>query len=357
MKKIKIGVISCGGTIAMEKGDSGALEPKKDLDEVLSAANHVAIEEKIEIPTGNKLELFKLDSVNLNPEHWRKIISSVEELQKKCDGILIIHGTDTMAYSATAVGLALSEKIKVPVIFTGAQSPIHETGSDARSNLERSFLVLEKAAEDGVAECMIFFGDEAYRGVCARKRSESDFKGFESSSVRPLYITDGFGVKETWATRKRADVLKTKKIIGVEIKNEFSKGVIIISAVPGLEAEALMTIASKNSTRAIILNSLGTGNIPSLEGDYNLVPVIERITRQLNKPVIITSPFIGGNTNLDIYLTGKLAKNSGAIDAGRMTAEATLVKTRLLLAQPKFSSNEEFKKALTTDFTGETGRI
>ena len=256
-----------------------------------------------------------------------------------------------------AQGKITLDKIKVPVIFTGAQRPIHETGSDAKPNLERSFQVLDKAAKAGVAECMIFFGDEAYRGVCSRKRSESDFKGFESPSVRPLYVTDGFGVKETWPSRRPADALKTKKNLGIEIKNDFAKGVVILSAVPGLEAEVLMAIASRATTRAIILNSLGAGNIPSLEGDYNLVPAIEKITRKLGKPVIISSPFVGGDTNLDIYLTGTLAKESGAIDAGKMTAEATLVKTRLLLAQPEFTSQNAFKKALATDFAGETGRL
>lgn len=356
-RKLKFAVISCGGTIAMEKGSRGVLEPKKNLDEVLCAANISSLEGKMVIPNENKKELFKLDSVNLNPEHWSQIISAVERLQDQSDGIVIIHGTDTMAYSATAVGLALADKIKVPVIFTGAQSPVHETGSDAKANLERSFLVLDQAARDGVAECMIFFGNEAYRGVSSRKRSESDFNGFESPSVRPLYVTDGFGVKETWPSRKHSDILKTKKNIGIEIKNDFSKGVVILSAVPGLEAEVLMAIASKDTTRAIILNSLGAGNIPSLEGDYNLVPAIERITHELGKPVIISSPFIGGDTNLDVYLTGTLAKESGAIDAGKMTAEATLVKTRLLLAQPEFASQDAFKKALSIDFAGETGRF
>ncbi len=356
-RKLKFAVISCGGTITMEKGSRGVLEPKKSLDEVLSAANLEALESKMVVPDDNKEELFKLDSVNLNPEHWRQIISSVEKLQDQSDGIIIIHGTDTMAYSATAVGLALADKIKVPVIFTGAQRPVHETGTDAKPNLERAFQVLDKAARDGVAECMIFFGDEAYRGVCSRKRSESDFKGFESPSVRPLYVTDGFGVKETWPPRKPADALKTKENLGIEIKNDFAKGVVILSVVPGLESDVLMAIASRDTTRAIILNSLGAGNIPSLEGDYNLVPAIKKITRQLGKPVIISSPFVGGDTNLDIYLTGTLAKESGAIDAGKMTAEATLVKTKLLLSQPRFASHDAFKKALATDFAGETGRL
>lgn len=357
-RKFNFAVISCGGTITMMPDANGVLEPKKTINEILADANLQDLLGKVDIAPKNREELFKLDSTNLNPEHWKQLITSIERLQDTCDGILVFHGTDTMAFSATAVGLALSQRLKVPIVFTGAQSPIAETGSDARSNVERSLLVLDRAARAGVVECMLFFGDEAYRGVNSRKRSEADFRGFESPSVQPLFVTDGLGVKATWPARKASDVERSKDEIGVNLKNEFSKGVISVSVVPGLEADVLMAIAERESTRAIILNSLGVGNIPSLDGEFNLIPTVSRTVHDLGKPVIITSPFVGGDTNMDVYLPGTRAKEAGAIGAGRMTAEATLVKTRLLLAQPEFSGSQEaFKKALATDFAGETGSL
>jgi len=127
----------------------------------------------------------------------------------------------------------------------------------------------------------------------------------------------------------------------------------VISIIPGLEADILLTIAQIPTTKAIILNSLGAGNIPALPGPFNLIPTILTITKKLHKPVIIASPFVGGNTNMDIYLPGLLAKEAGSINVGKMTSEATVVKTRLLLGQPNFDL-KSLHKALTLDFAGET---
>lgn len=357
-KKLRFAVISCGGTILMAPNGNGVLVPIKTIHDLLSEVNLSALKDKINIGLEKRMEIFKEDSANFNQEHWKQIIEVIEKTQDEFDGILIFHGTDTMAYSATAAGLVLSTNLKVPVIFTGSQVSNGNTGSDAKANVERAFLVLYQAAVDGVRECMIYFGEEAYRGVTSRKRSESDFRGFESPSVRSLYVVGGLGVKSKWQTRKAADIKKSKKRIGITIKNDFAGGIVVLSAIPGLEADILMAIAELDTTKAIILHSLGAGNIPALEGKYNLIPVIEKITRKLGKPVIVTSPFVGGTTNMDLYLPGKLAKAAGAINADKMTVEATVVKTRLLLAQPEFSKSQKaFSKAFATDFAGETCTI
>jgi L-asparaginase len=358
VKKLNFAVISCGGTITMEPSEKGVLEPKKSIDEILAEINLTSLSNEITIPKELRIELFKFDSADLNSEHWEQIITTIENLQDKCDGILVLHGTDTMSYSATATGLVLSQKLRVPVIFTGSQSPIDETGSDGKTNVERSLLILQKTVEDKTIECMIFFGDKAYRAVSSRKRSESDFDAFESPSVRPLYIVGGLGVRSILSGRKAEDVELSKNRIGISLRNKFAKGVIILPIIPGLEANVLMTIAEKDTTNAIILYSLGAGNVPALEGENNLIPSIGKITKELNKPVIIASPFVGGSTNMDIYLPGLLAKNAGAINAGKMTSEATVVKTKLLLAQPEFANSlEKLQHALLADFAGETGNV
>lgn len=353
-RKLNFAVISCGGTIGMEPSEDGkGLTPKKSIDDILGEVNLSSLTGRMEIPPENKRELFKLDSSNLNPEHWKQLIREIEVLQEKCDGIIIFHGTDTMAYSATATGLVLAGKIKVPIIFTGSQKRIGETGNDAKSNVERSFLVLDKAARDGVKECMIFFGDKTLRGTNSRKRSEADFEGFETPGTRPLYVTDGMGVRSTWPARTEKDVTASRDRIGVDIRNEFSRGVVIVSVVPGLEADTLMAIAERDTTKAIILRSLGVGIIPALEGDFDLIKPVRRIIRELGKPVILASSFVGGDTNMDVYEVSAAAKEAGVIDAGKMTEEAVLVKTRLILAQPEWQAQEAFRKVFRTEFAGE----
>ncbi|HEX8932059.1 MAG TPA: asparaginase domain-containing protein, partial [Patescibacteria group bacterium] len=348
-------IISCGGTITMELGAKGALEPKKTINEILKEINVNLSSNQFTIPENKRIELFKLDSADLNPSHWQKLIQKIEELQTDCDGILIFHGTDTMSYSATAVGLTLAQKLTVPIIFTGAQSPLGEAGSDGKTNIERAFLVLQKAAQDKVTECMIFFGHEAYRAVNSRKKSESDFQAFESPSVKPLYMVGGLGVKSFRLSRNSQNI-KSKKTLDFKLKNDFASGVVVLPIIPGLEADILLKLAQNEKTKAIILISLGAGNVPALEGEFNLIPIVAHITHQLKKPLIVASPFVGGSTNMDVYLPGLLAKEAGAINAGKMTTEATVVKTRLLLAQPTIINDpDKFQKALTYDLAGETG--
>lgn len=337
----------------MEKGRNGALEPKKTIGDILRAINLKEISSRIQISSENRVELFKLDSTNLNQSHWRQIINCVEKMQDSCDGILIFHGTDTMAYSATAVGLTICQKLKIPVVFTGAQKPIGEVGSDATSNVERSLMVVEKAIENKVIEVMIFFDNLALRGVNSRKRSESEFNAFETPNYSPLFVVDGMGVRIGIVGRKHEDIVRSKNKIGVNLRNEFSNGIIPLSIVPGLELEALIAIAERDFCQVVILNSLGVGNVPS-EGKYSIVSAIDRIVHKMKKIVIVTSPFVGGSVNMKVYLPGKLAMEAGAIDAGSMTAEATLVKTRLILAHPEFGrSVDSFRKALLLNFAGE----
>lgn len=339
----------------MEPNARGILEPTKTVNSVLAEINLSALRDYINVVIERKLEIFRLDSSNLNPEHWLQIIQAIETIQEDCDGIVVFHGTDTMAYSATAAGLMLASSLKVPVVFTGSQVSNGVTGTDTKSNVERAFLTLYQAATEGVKDVMIFFGYEAYRGVNSRKRSESDFQGFESPSVPPLYVTGGLGIKSMLPPRIAQDVVNSRERIGINLQNSFASGVVLLTTMPGLEPDIVLSIAALEETKAIILHSLGAGNIPALEGKYNLIPAIYTITHKLKKPVIIASPFAGGTTNMDVYLPGSMAKNAGAINAGKMTTEATVVKTRLLLAQPEFNKSlEAFQKGLETDFAGET---
>lgn len=353
VNKLRFAIISCGGTITMEPGEKGALEPKKTINQVIANLNLTTLAQKITLPEELRIELLKLDSADLNHTHWQTMISTIESLQSHCNGILVLHGTDTLSYSATATGLALAQKLTVPIVFTGAQSSLEETGNDGLANIERSLLVLEKAARDGVVECMVFFGDKAYRSVNSRKRNEAEYNAFESPSVHPLYITTGLGVKTNMQGRTIRDIHRAQKNIPFSIQNTFADGVVVVSIIPGLETETLLAIAKHKKTKAIILNSLGAGNIPALPGKFNLIPALLTIIHELKKPVIVASPFVGGSTDMEAYLPGLLAKEAGVINAGKMTAEATIVKTRLLLGQPKISL-VAIHQLLALDFAGET---
>ena len=129
----------------------------------------------------------------------------------------------------------------------------------------------------------LFFGDKAYRGVNSRKRSEAEYNAFESPSIHPLYITTGLGVKRNFKGRTAKDIAHSQKIIPFTIHNAFSDGVVVLTIIPGLEAEILLALAQQKTTKAIILNSLGAGNIPALPGRFNLIPALLTIIHELKK--------------------------------------------------------------------------
>jgi L-asparaginase len=364
------GVLMMGGTLAMEKNEHGRLVPAKNLSSLLSRVNLPSGE--YNLPTDLQQEVVNIDSTNMNQRHWERAISRLEKMQDQCDGILIPHGTDTMAYTASALGLAA--RLKVPVVLTGAQLPIDESGSDAPTNLERSLQTLKKAVQDGAAESMVFFDKEAFRGLTSFKVNEADIHAFDTASTPAIYNFNAWGVNRNGspitaeqAARNRYEV---REVLSHEIEPNFSHELIGLELKPGITAEGLKHIAGFPGYRAIILKSFGAGNVPSSENSedilFNLIPAIFEITYNLGKPVIITSPFRGGNTNTGVYESGDRAVKAGAIDAGRMTDEAAYVKASLLLGQKHFSPDsfvkdyatrmDEFEELFRMDFAGETSK-
>ncbi|HVZ11964.1 MAG TPA: asparaginase domain-containing protein [Patescibacteria group bacterium] len=366
------GVLMMGGTLAMEPNARGVLAPAKNLSYLLSQIT--LPEGEFNLPANLQSEVINIDSTNMNSRHWEMAIRAIEELQEKCDGILIPHGTDTMAYTASAIGLAMKSRLRIPIVLTGAQLPIGVEGTDARTNLERGFKTLKKAVEDGSVEPMIFFNIEAYRGLTAFKYKEAEFDAFTTASPTSVYRANAFGIARNAQPRTLEHVIESNKslseIFPGEIETTFSNEVIGIELKPGLTAEAVEWIAQYPGCRALLLKSFGAGNVPGSHEQedvlYNLIPAIKKITDEMGKIIVVTSPFRGGNTVTQVYETGIQAIEAGAIDAGKMTDEAAYIKTCLLLGQEHFNKEnfetdqkermDLFKKLLKHDFAGETGR-
>lgn len=181
MKK-KIKILGLGGTITMIPDPStGVLKPAKNVKEI---SNLIPFLGKIGDITFQEIE--NIDSTNINPNHWTKLAKKVAEIYQDCDGIIITHGTDTMAYTASALSLALGRGLKISVVFTGSQLPLVACGTDARFNLESAVKTIIQASNENIAEVMIVFSDRVLRANRTIKTSEAKFPAFDSPAFPHL---------------------------------------------------------------------------------------------------------------------------------------------------------------------------
>jgi len=341
--KKKIIILGFGGTIAMVPDTNGILKPAKSIDEILSIVPTLREQADIRFE-----QIENLDSTNINPTHWKKLILKISEVCDQYDGIIITHGTDTMAYTASAVSLGLGRGLKIPIIFTGSQLPLVSFGTDARFNLENSMKALLRAIEGSINEVMIVFSDRVLRASRAIKTSESKFAAFDSPAYPDLAYVNAVGVSfnpNAFTVEKESQFL---------IKPDFQKGIFAIDLVPGLDPKLFLEFLKSGSCTGVLLKSLGAGNVPSF-GEYSLIPVIEEATK-MNIPVLISTKFVGGNTHPEIYEPGKLAVNAGAIPTGDLTDVMAQVKFMWALALGH-KSHAELREVINTSFVGEiTGK-
>ncbi|MBI4599582.1 asparaginase [Candidatus Uhrbacteria bacterium] len=340
MGKRKVAILGFGGTIAMVPDSSGILKPAKSVEEIIAIVPSLK-----EMADVSFQELERRDSTNINPSHWTKLALKISEIQNTVDAIIVTHGTDTMAYTAGGVALALGRTLKIPVAFTGSQLPLIAYGTDARFNLENSMKTVLQACDSGIAEVMIVFSDCALRGCRAIKTSEAKFPAFDSPAFPHLARIDAVGVHFI------ADALQASGETADEIKPHFQRGILAIDLVPGLEPGILLEVLQSGKCQGLLLKSLGAGNVPS-EEEYSLLPVIREAVSILKIPVLISTKFVGGQTHMDMYEPGKLALEAGAIPTGDMTDVMAQVKFMWALAQGN-RSPDDLRRVINTDIIGE----
>ncbi len=333
-------ILGFGGTIAMVPDSEGTLKPAKSVDEIVNIVP--SLKEMADI---SFLELERKDSTNINPDHWTKLASKILEIHEQYNGIIVTHGTDTMAYTAGALSLALGRGLDVPIVFTGSQLPLVTYGTDARFNLENSVKTIIEACKHHIAEVMIVFSDRVLRANRAIKISESKFPAFDSPVFPYLATITAIGVQFI------PQAFTIQEGTPIEMKPHFQRGILAAEVVPGLEPGLLLEVLKSGKCRGLLLKSLGAGNVPS-EEEYSLLPVIQAATQTYKVPVLISTKFVGGNTHMDIYEPGRLAMEAGAIPTGDMTDVIAQVKFMWALAQG-FRSSQDLSQVLKKSFVGE----
>ena len=312
----KVCMIYTGGTIGMVPTESG-FAPKKGY-----FAGELAKIADLKDPSMPEFDLIEydplLDSSNITFEQWNQMASTIKEHYDEYDGFVILHGTDTMAYSASALSFML-ENLDKPVIFTGSQIPMCNLRSDGKDNIITSLLI---AASGRVHEVALFFGHSLIRGNRAMKMSSDGLIAFESPNYPPL-ATVGIDIEY-----HESRLLPHPK---GRFRVHFIKPVrmAVIKLFPGIQFDLFAPIVSENID-ALILETFGTGNIPNYAN--SLPPLIEKAIEN-GTSVIVCTQCPQGTVRLGAYEVSSSLEKAGAASGYNMTTEAAVAKICYLVSR------------------------
>lgn len=328
--KPKILLLFAGGTIGMVPNpETGALQPAQSALEVLNN-----IPELNQIADIDFEVVVNVDSSNMVPEHWIKLAESIVKKYDDYDGFVVAQGTDTMAYSASALSYALGNLGK-PVVFTGSLIPLLEIGSDARNNLVYACMT----ASLDIAEVCIVLSNQILRGNRAKKHHESFVAAFHSPNFPELGELGRPIVLNEWCNKRHNGEL--------DAKIDFDRRLVVIKLFPGFNPDILENLLSLD-IRAIVIEGFGPGNVPFLE--TSIISGIIK-AREKNIVVLIANQMERGKTHLESYEAGLKAKEAGAISAHDMTTEAAV--TKLMWSLSQANTIEEIDKIMSTNIAGE----
>ncbi len=317
--KSRVMIIYTGGTFGMTYDSEGVLIPFDFslILEQLPALRNLFLD--ITVISFDQ----PVDSSNIQPVHWQMIAEIIFENYKDQDGFVVLHGTDTMAFTASAISFMLPGLAK-PVIFTGAQLPISEPRSDARENLITA-LEISSAKADGkpvVPEVCIYFDYELLRGSRSKKVESMHFDAFKSENY-PSLAKAGVKIDYNYAAIRNPSDQK----IGY-FKN-FDSNISILKLYPGINKQMVDAILQTEGLKALVLETFGSGNAPSLPW------FIESLKMAIAKGVLILniSQCPGGMVLQGRYETSKSLGEIGVISGGDMTMEAAVTKLMILLGE------------------------
>lgn len=260
------------------------------------------------------IELFYEDSSSLTPTHWELLASTILKHAPEYHGFVVLHGTDTMAYTASALSFAL-RGLNKPVIFTGSQVPLTTLRSDARRNLVNS---VEIATYD-IPEVCICFNDMLFRGNRSTKMSIGDFDAFASPNLAPL--------AEIGLNIELGSHILQPAIHSIT-EATFSTEIAVVKLFPGMNPDFFNSIC-QTPFKAMIIEGFGSGNFP-IKGDFSLVSAFEKLIES-GKILIMCSQAPFDAVDLQKYESGRMASEIGIISAGPMTMEAATTKIMYLL--------------------------
>jgi L-asparaginase len=358
----RVVVANLGGTLGMEvQPDGKVVEPDDPAAFFRRFEGLTAIVDPI-IETPAR----PTDSANITPDDWRRLAETIFAYRSSdIHGVLVVQGTDTMAYSAAAVAYALGPALPFPVVFTGSQAPYNALHADAQVNVMRACKVLEQFGRKSqespaeMSEVVVVFGDSVFRAVRVEKKDDFRFEGFHSPSQGPIAIV-GQSIQTQSSLRRSSGVADWT------LRAEFEDRVLMISQYPGLRSEYVDALLDHQEVKGIIFESLGVGNLPNLPNTprYSLMDVIAKAT-QLGIPVLVSSRYPVVPEFAANYQPAMEPLARGAISAGDMTPAAAITKFMWAIRQVDLRVSRgditadrrmsQIQTFMKTDYVGEIG--
>lgn len=334
-------LIYTGGTIGMKQDPVGFDLRPFDFSQILD-----------EVPELKKFGC-SIDTISFNPiidssdvdaHFWVRLSETIAENYGKYDGFVVLHGTDTMSFSASMLSFML-ENLEKPVIFTGSQLPIGMLRTDGKENLTSAIEIAAARRADGrpmVPEVCIYFENMLYRGNRTTKYNAENFRAFRSANY-PVLAEAGIHIKY------HTNYIRYPEKWGqpLAVKNKIDTSALIVKIIPGLKPEIFEAMMNIEGIRAIVLETFGSGNAPTVKWFTDCVK------KTVDRGVIVLniSQCHTGKVDMDAYATGKSLKNTGVVSGADSTTEAAVAKLFFLMGQ--YSDNKDITTMLQKNIRGE----
>lgn len=338
--KPRILLIYTGGTIGMiENPVTGSLQPF-DFTHLIDNVPKIKM---LDYVIDNIQFTPPIDSSDMNPEHWKQIARAIEDNYEAYDGFVVLHGTDTMAYTASALSFMLGNLSK-PVIITGSQLPIGEVRTDGEENLITALQIAASRDADGkptVREVAILFENYLWRGNRSTKRSADNFNAFRSNNY-PELAKIGLGIHF-----RRTSLTHTDKGGGLEIYPEMDTNVMAIDLFPGLSRCVVEHMLAAPGIKGVVLRTYGAGNGPSEKWFLNA------LTQAVANGIVIVNvtQCVNGGVYPRRYLTGDKIASTGVVSGHDITFEAAIAKLMHLFGRG--FTPAEVRKRFSRPISGE----
>lgn len=341
---MSIFLIYTGGTIGMKEDPTdGTLKPF-DFSGIMEEVPEIR---KFAVSVDSYTFTPLIDSSDVEPSLWQSLAELIYENYEKYDGFVILHGTDTMAYSASALSFML-DNLSKPVIFTGSQLPIGRPRTDGKENLISAIEIATARNAQGLArvpEVCICFNSQLLRGNRSTKINSVGFDAFSSPNYPPL-ATAGINIKYNDSIIRSSSEHWGEMSIHTKLDTRVS----ILKVHPGITEEAVRDILLGKGTRAVIIETYGSGNAISKPWFLEIV----REAAASGKILLNVTQCLSGDVNMDLYATGRTLKDAGVISGHDITTESALGKLFYLMGE--HADNGKVKALLEKNMKGEISK-